>query len=261
MPALRQDWAAQRFSVEYQPQVNLVSRKVVRFEALLRWNHPELGIISPKDFIPIAEEIGLIGAMGQWVLERACAEAMTWPEPIGIAVNVSPVSLRDPELPTMVRNALSGSGLAFSRLELEITETSELLMDAESLSVLNAIRRLGVRLIIDDLDAGHASLRYLLDFSFDKIKLDGLYAAALDRPDRRGHAAREIMRSIAGLCRNLSIDSLVEGVETPAQLALVTQAGFTEVQGYIFCEPVCAENVHETFAHVETVWKKLQIPE
>lgn len=258
--ALREDWAARRFGVEYQPQVNLHSRKIVRFEALLRWKHAQ-GLISPKDFIPIAEEIGLISEMGQWVLEQACKDAMTWPEAIGIAVNVSPISLRDRDMPGMVRRTLSKSGLAASRLELEVTESSEIMMDVESLSVLNAIRMLGVRVIIDDLDAGHASLRYLLDFPFDKIKLDGIYASALDRCDRQGEAAREIMRSIAGLCRNLKIESLAEGVETPAQLALVMEACFTEVQGYIFGEPVSADNLQQSFRQTDEVWQTLAIAE
>ena len=255
--ALQEDWAAQRFHVEYQPQVDLRSRKIVRFEALLRWQRPDKEIISPKDFIPLAEEMGMIGEIGQWVLEKACADAMLWPEDVGVAVNVSAISLANLALPSMVERTLAVSGLPASRLELEITESNEIAGDSQSVAILAAIRKLGVRITIDDLDVGHSSLRYLLDFAFDKVKVDGIYAAALSRQDRRGEAAREILRAIGRLCRNLDIDSLAEGVETPEQLALVMQAGFTEVQGYIFGEAVAADKVPSMLHQVEGVWQNL----
>jgi diguanylate cyclase (GGDEF)-like protein/PAS domain S-box-containing protein len=258
--SLQHDWAAKRFKVEYQPQINLQARKIVRFEALLRWEPAAADVVSPKDFIPLAEDMGMIGEMGQWVLERACADAMRWPEDVGIAVNVTAASLHNAKLPSMVQHALRQSGLAASRLELEVTETSAIVMDTESLEILNALRDLGVRITIDDLDVGHSSLRYLLDFSFDKVKVDGLYAAALGRPDARGTTALEIMRCFAEICRNLNIDCLAEGVENAEQLALVMAANFTEVQGYLFGESVPAEHVDGVFLHVESVWQKLAIP-
>ena len=258
--ALQEDWAAQRFKVEYQPQIDLRSRKVARFEALLRWEPATSAIIPPKDFIPLAEEIGMIGEMGQWVLEQACADAMLWPEEIGIAVNVTAAALRNPELPSKVADALKQSGLSAARLELEITETGVIIMDADSLGILNALRNLGVRLTIDDLDVGHSSLRYLLDFSFDKVKVDGLYATSLGRADARGATALEIMRSFSKICQNLNIDCLAEGVETAEQLALVMSANFTEVQGYLFGESVPADQVHNVLLHAEKIWQKLAIP-
>jgi EAL domain-containing protein (putative c-di-GMP-specific phosphodiesterase class I) len=257
---MREDWRARRFTLEYQPQVNLLSRKVTRFEALLRWNRAE-GVMSPKSFIPLAEEIGLIGEMGQWVLQQACVEAISWPPAIGVAVNISPVSLRDPDLLASIEQSLSKPGFPASRLELEITESSEITMAPECLTLLHAIHALGLRVVIDDLDAGHACLRYLLDFPFDKIKLDGIYAQAVCRPDRRGKAAREILKAISALCRTLGIDTLVEGVETPEQLAFVMEAGFTEVQGYIFGEAVAGEKIPEMLRSVDDVWRQLAIVE
>lgn len=256
--ALLADWSAGRFHLEYQPQVNLRRGTISRFEALLRWEGNE-GRVPPKDFIPLAEEIGLIGQISQWVLERACLDAVTWPEEIGLAVNITADALQDSGLPAIVQHALAQSGLAASRLELEITETAPIVADAECLRILDELRALGVRLIIDDLDIGHASLRYLLDFTFDKIKLDGLYTASLGRPGRRGEAAWAIMRSVAALCQTLKIDSLAEGVETVEQLGMVMRARFTEVQGFIFGVPVAAESVHEVILHMRGLWNSVSV--
>jgi diguanylate cyclase (GGDEF)-like protein/PAS domain S-box-containing protein len=257
--ALAQDWAARRFRLEYQQQINLRSRRIVRFEALLRWDRGEKTLISPNDFIPLAEELGLIFEIGQWVLERACADAVTWQSDIGVAVNVSAICLRDPALTAMVGDALAQTRLQPSRLELEITESAAIIMDPASLGILHAIQNLGVRITIDDLDAGHASLQYLLHFPFDKVKLDAVYAAALTGQDWRAEAARGIIHCVAGLCNTLNIDSLAEGVETQAQLAVVMDAGFTEVQGYIFGAPVAAGKIPQTILRSEEICRILEL--
>lgn len=252
--ALQADWAERRFSLAYQPQIDLQRRRIVRFEALLRWQRPGSGAISPKTFVPIAEEIGMIDEMGQWVLDQACAEAAAWPEDVGLAVNLSASGLRDPLLPSRIRRASLRSGFAPSRLELELTETAAPMMDERAVRRLFAIQQMGVKITIDDLDVGHASLRHLLDFPFDKIKVDGIYAAALGEPGRRGQAAREIMRSIADLCQRLNIVSLAEGIETERQLAAVMAANFTEVQGFIFGKAAPCEAVPDVLRQTGALW-------
>ncbi len=258
--AFRQDWAARRLTVEYQSQINLMSRKIVRFEALLRWRHRTLGKIPAAEFIPLAEENGLIGEIGQWVLERACADATAWPAEIGVAVNVSATRLHDPALPSIVQNALLQSGLTASRLELEITETAAIVLDAESFHILNSLRALGVRITIDDIDAGHSSFRYLLDFPFDKIKVDTSYTALLGQSGRRGEAALAIMQTIAGLCHRLNISCLAEGVETVEQLLMVMGANYTEVQGFLFAQSVAADKVNAELACIADRWQQFALP-
>jgi diguanylate cyclase (GGDEF)-like protein/PAS domain S-box-containing protein len=258
--AFRQDWAARRLTVEYQSQINLMSKKIVRFEALLRWRHKTLGKIPAAEFIPFAEENGLIGEIGQWVLERACADASAWPAEIGVAVNVSATRLHDPALPSIVQNALLQSGLQASRLELEITETAAIVLDAESFQILNALRELGVRITVDDIDVGHSSFRYLLDFPFDKIKVDASYTALLGQSGRRGEAALAIMQTIAGLCHRLNISCLAEGVETVEQLLMVMGANYTEVQGFLFGQPVAADQVDAQLACIADRWKQFALP-
>ncbi len=255
-----EDWAARRLRVEYQPQINLTSRKVVRFEALLRWRHETKGEIPASEFIRLAEENGIIGDIGQWVLERACEDAMTWPAEIGVAVNVSATRLHDSMLPVIVQNALRQSSLPAARLELEITETAAIKLDSTSFHVLNALRKLGLRITIDDLDVGHSSIRYLLDFPFDKIKVDLSYTALLGQSGRRGETALSIMQTIAGLCHRLNISCLAEGVETAQQLMMVMGANYTEVQGYLFGRSVAANNIASVLANNATIWKNLVLP-
>jgi diguanylate cyclase (GGDEF)-like protein/PAS domain S-box-containing protein len=258
--AFKEDWAARRFTLEYQPQINLISKKIVRFEALLRWSHKTEGQIPAAEFIPLAEEMGIIGDIGQWVLESACAEAMFWPEEVGVAVNVSATRLHDPALPSIVRNALLQSGLAASRLELEITESAAIILDSESFAILNALQALGVRITIDDLDAGHSSLRYLLEFAFDKVKVDYSYTALLGKSGRQGMASLAIMKTISGLCHRLNITCLAEGVETVEQLLLVMSANYTEVQGYLFGRPITPDKIMAALAEVADTWAKFALP-
>jgi PAS domain S-box-containing protein len=258
--AFRQDWAARRLTLEYQPQINLLSKQIVRFEALLRWRHKTMGQIPASDFIAMAEDMGIIGEIGQWVLERACVDAMAWPADIGVAVNVSATRLHDPLLPAIVENALRQSGLPASRLELEITETADIAIDPASSAILTALKALGLRIAIDDIDAGHSSLRYLVDFPFDKIKVDSLYTALLGQSGRQGETALAIMRTISGLCHRLNINCLAEGVETVEQLTIVMGANYTEVQGYLFSKPVTADRIPATLAEMAGTWEKFALP-
>ena len=258
--AFKEDWAARRLQVEYQPQINLNSKKIVRFEALLRWRHKTDGEIPASNFIPKAEATGLIGEIGQWVLERACADAAFWPAHIGVAVNVSATRLHDPELPAIVQNALLQSGLVAARLELEITETTAIILDRESFQVLTALRALGVRITIDDLDVGHSSIRYLLDFPFDKIKVDSSYTALLGQSGRQGETALAIMQTIAGLAHRLNISCLAEGVETVEQLLMVMGANYTEVQGYLFSRSVASDKVTSVLADIADLWTGFGLP-
>jgi diguanylate cyclase (GGDEF)-like protein/PAS domain S-box-containing protein len=258
--SFREDWASRQLTVEYQPQINLMSRQIVRFEALLRWHHKTMGKISATEFIPFAEENGMIGEIGEWVLERACADAMTWPGHIGVAVNVSATRLHDPALPGIVKNALQRSGLPGSRLELEIAETAAIALDPESFQILSALQELGTRITVDDLDVGHSSIRYLLDFPFDKIKMDASYTALLGQSGRRGETALAIMQTIAGLCHRLNISCLAEGVETVEQLMMVMGANYTEVQGYLFGRSVPANKVASVLADFASIWNKFALP-
>jgi diguanylate cyclase (GGDEF)-like protein/PAS domain S-box-containing protein len=258
--ALGQDWAARRFTLEYQPQINLISERIVRFEALLRWRHKTIGQIPASDFIPMAEEMGIIGDIGGWVLEHACADAMAWPADVGVAVNVSATRLHDPLLPAIVENALRKSGLPACRLELEITETADIAIDTESFGILAALKALGLRITIDDLDVGHSSFRYLLEFPFDKIKVDASYTALLGRSGRQSETALAIMRTISGLSHRLNISCLAEGVETVEQLTIVMGANYTEVQGYLFSRPVTADKIPAVLAEIAGIWHEFALP-
>lgn len=257
--AFEQDWAARKFSLDYQPQINLISKRIVRFEALLRWRHEALGSIPASDFIPMAEEMGIIGEIGQWVLERACQEAMAWPASIGLAVNVSATRLHDPLLPAIVENALQQSSLPAARLELEITETADIAIDSVSFAILTALQALGLRITIDDLDVGHSSFRYLLEFPSDKIKVDASYTALLGQSGRRAETSLEIMRTISGLCHRLNICYLAEGVETAEQLTIVMGADYTEAQGYLFGKPVSADKIPAALAEFAGTWQKFAL--
>jgi len=230
---LRKALGNQEFELHFQAQVNVSANEISGFEALLRWRHPERGLISPADFIPIAEDIGHIAAMGDWVLEQACMAATAWPKNIKVAVNLSPVQFRNKTLVQSVSRALSRSGLAPERLELEITE-SVLLQDNElTIATLHQLRRMGVRIAMDDFGTGYSSLSYLRSFPFDKIKIDQSFVREMSsRAD-----CLAIVRSIAGLGASLGMSTVAEGVETEDQLQQITAAGCTEVQGFYFGQP------------------------
>lgn len=241
--SMREALAQGEFEVHFQALVSLASNRCTTFEALVRWRHPERGMISPADFIPIAEQTGLIVELGEWVLGEACREAATWPDGIGVAVNLSPVQFSAGNLIEVIRNALDASALSPSRLQLEITESVLLGSDDKNLRTLQQIRQLGVKIAMDDFGTGYSSLGYLRSFPFDKIKVDRSFIA--DLPDRKSLA---IIRAVAGIGKSLGIATTVEGVETEAQLQIIRQEGFDEAQGYLFARPVPASQVHGVIA-------------
>ena len=214
------------------------------FEALLRWRHPSLGMISPARFIPIAEETGLIARIGEWVLWQACHDAATWPENVAVAVNLSPVQFRSSNLVQTVRSSLDASGLPPQRLELEITE-SALLKDSDKvLATLHELRDLGVEIALDDFGTGYSSLSYLRSFPFDKIKIDQSFVREMDcRPD-----CLAIVQSVAQLAQKLGMATTAEGVETLEQLDQVRKAGCTQAQGYYFDQPKPVLEIAHWFA-------------
>jgi predicted signal transduction protein with EAL and GGDEF domain len=228
------------FEVFYQPIHDLQADQIIAFEALVRWNHPLRGTIPPMKFIPLAEETGLIVQIGDWVLRQACADAARWSQQdVRVAVNLSPVQFKNRNLVPSVIAALSASGLAANRLELEITE-SVLLQDSEAtLATLHKLRDFGVRISMDDFGTGYSSLSYLRSFPFDKIKIDRSFVNELATRDD----SMAIVRAVTGLGKSLGISTTAEGVETSEQLALLRLEGCTEVQGYLFSPPRPAAEV------------------
>jgi EAL domain-containing protein (putative c-di-GMP-specific phosphodiesterase class I) len=250
---LRGALSAGQFHLEYQPQINLMTREVVVIEALLRWNHPERGLISPAEFIPVAEETGLIVPLGQWVLRQACADAAQWPAAIRVAVNLSPVQFRHRALLAGVTHALAAGGLPASRLELEITEAVMMEQDEIVVGMLHQLRALGARIAMDDFGTGYSSLSYLRSFPFDKIKIDRTFIAdSGNRPE--GEA---IIRAIAELGASLGIQTTAEGIETAEQLELVRRLGCTEGQGYLISRPLVLTEMLDFIMHPGT---KASIP-
>jgi diguanylate cyclase (GGDEF)-like protein len=222
--------------VFYQPLLDAASQSIVGFEALCRWSHPKRGMISPEVFIPLAEEIGLIDEIGAWVMRTACNQAATWPPYIGIAINVSPLQFRSPSfLPTLV-NILGSSGIAPSRMELEITESALLGSESYNLSMLQAIRELGVKISIDDFGTGYSSLGYLQSFQFDKIKIDRRFVQQFQSGLNDG----AIVQAILDLSAQLGIRTIAEGIETQEQFTTIVRQGCHEVQGYLFSRPLTA---------------------
>jgi len=230
---LRQAMTDGGFEVHYQPVVNLSSNAVTGCEALLRWHHPERGMVSPAEFIPVAEDTGLIGQLGEWVLTTACAEAATWPGHLKVAVNVSPIQFRSPIFGLKVAAALSASGLAAKRLELEITEAVLIRDDEAALTILHELRALGVRIALDDFGTGYSSLSYLQRFPFDKIKIDRCFVNDIAEPD--GSSA--IVSAVVNIAEARNMATTAEGVETEQQRQLLHVLGCTEMQGYLFSRP------------------------
>jgi diguanylate cyclase (GGDEF)-like protein/PAS domain S-box-containing protein len=227
------------FELYYQPLVDLATTTVSGFEALIRWNHPERGLVVPDKFIPVAEEIGLIVPLGEWVLNQACRDAMTWPNKVTVAVNLSAAQFRNPTLALSVVNALNASGLSPSRLELEITETVLLQDDQAVLEVLHQVRNLGVRISMDDFGTGYSSLSYLRSFPFDKIKIDRSFIKELGN----ANDCVAIIRAVTRLGHSLGMITTAEGVETEEQLKILRAEGCTQVQGYLFSKPRPAAEV------------------
>ena len=233
---LRRALALKQFDLAFQPQIQLETGQVTGFEALLRWNHPERGPVSPALFIPLAEEIGLIVGIGEWALRAACREAASWAQPAAIAVNLSPVQFRGGKLVETVMNVLAQTGLDPARLELEITEGALLENTEGVLGVLNGLRALGVKISMDDFGTGYSSLSYLQKFPFDKIKIDQSFVRGMEGNAECG----AIVRAIARLGASLGMRTTAEGVETASQLDAIRAEGCTEVQGYLTGRPMPA---------------------
>ena len=231
---LRRALEMDQFEVWYQPQFDLRADKIVGFEALLRWRHPVNGMVGPGDFIPLAEEIGLIREIGAWTLATACRDAKNWPERLRVAVNVSPVQLRFSDFPALVERALSSTGLDVSRLELEITESVMLSSSVAALDLLHQVRALGVQISIDDFGTGYSSLTSLRSFPFSKIKIDKSFVQDLST----NAGAQAVIKAVIVLGAGLDVRTTAEGVETPEQMARLRVEGCSEVQGYYISPPV-----------------------
>ena len=232
--------------IHYQPLINLQTGRISGFEALSRWEDPRRGFVPPNTFIPLAEEIGLIGLIGQRVLERACALAATWPEEVTVAVNLSPAQFPGDRLVSVVKEALASSGLPPSRLELEITESIFLHGSESNLAVLSQLGALGVKISMDDFGTGYSSLSYLRSFAFDKIKIDKSFIRDLSTSE----SSVAIVRAVCGLARSFGASTTAEGVETESQLAQIRAEGCTEVQGYIFSRPLPADEIPALLARL-----------
>ena len=227
------------FELFYQPVIDVKTGQINSFEALIRWHHPERGMIAPLEFIPVAEETGLIVQIGEWVLRRACSEAVRWPKHITIAVNLLPAQFKSRNLVPMVINALAASGLPATRLELEITELVLVQENEGAFATLHQLRDLGIKIAMDDFGTGYSSLGYLRSFPFDKIKIDQSFIR--DLPGKLESLA--IVRAVVGLSSSLGITTIAEGVETKEQLASVTAEGCNEFQGYLISWPKPAADV------------------
>ena len=229
--------------LHYQPLFDLEQNKICSFEALLRWNHPERGLVSPVEFIPIAEDSGLIVPIGAWAIREACAQAVRWPEEIRIAVNVSAVQFHRGGLNETVLSALAETGLKPARFEVEITESIFLEGGDATLKLLHSLRALGVRIALDDFGTGYSSLSYLQSFPFDKLKIDRSFIQNLLTRD----GASAIVRAITELAQALGIETTAEGVEETAQLMELRSHGCSSVQGFLFAEPMTASDVDQLF--------------
>ncbi|MGY4423131.1 diguanylate cyclase (GGDEF)-like protein [Bradyrhizobium sp. JR6.1] len=231
---LREAMAKDEFSLYYQPLYDLHLDRICGFEALLRWHHPKRGMVAPDQFIPIAEEIGLIAPLGEWVLNRACEQAVSWPSEMKLAVNVSAVQFRDPDFIDVVVNGLAASKLSPRRLELEITESVFLANSSETLATLHKLKALGLRIALDDFGTGYSSLSYLRSFPFDKLKIDKSFV----RDATATHGSKSIVRAVISLGRSLGMTTIAEGIETVEQLDHMRAEGCNEAQGFLFSHPV-----------------------
>lgn len=227
------------FELVFQPLYCFAERRMTGFEALIRWNHPTRGLVSPLEFIPLAEETGLIMPIGEWVIREACHQASSWPDDVSVAVNISPKQFTFPGLSGTILQALSNSGLEPHRLELEITESIFIADVEKTMATLHGLRNLGVRIALDDFGTGYSSLSYLRSFPFDKVKIDRSFVEDL-RGDGNGHA---VIRAITTLADALGMETLAEGVEEIAQLEALEREGCRYIQGYLFSRPVAGTAV------------------
>lgn len=230
---LREALDAEQFEIHYQPIASLRTGKITKLEALTRWRHPERGLIPPADFIPVAEETGLIVPLGAWVIRRACLEVAQLADPLRVAINLSPIQLQHETLVPSLREALAISGIDPSRVNIEITEGVMVENNARTLALLNEIRGLGIKISMDDFGTGYSCLSYLQDYPIDCIKIDKSFVATLGQTE----SARPIVGAIIALARAIGMTTVAEGVETSAQLAELTELGCDEVQGFLLCRP------------------------
>jgi EAL domain-containing protein (putative c-di-GMP-specific phosphodiesterase class I) len=247
LESLRGALDRREFELHYQPQFDTQATRLVGFEALVRWRHPERGLVSPGVFIPLMEEHGLINALGEWVLRTACLEAAQWQGGLRIAVNVSPLQVRNPAFSSVLQKALAESAIDPGRLELEITESVFISDEEGTRAQLEFWKSLGVRIALDDFGSGYSSLSYLSVFPIDKIKIDRGFLAKLNPrdPDR---AADIILRTIIDLGRALNMTVTAEGVERADQLDFLNQRHCAEVQGFLLGKPVPAHEARAWLA-------------
>ena len=248
---LRNAIAREELAIHYQPQAHIAG-DVTGFEALTRWHHPRHGLVPPSTFIPLAEESGIIMALGEWVLRGACREAASWPRPLSIAVNLSPVQFQHGDLPSLVHQILLETGLPPARLELEITEGVLIGDFTRALAILRRLKNLGVRIAMDDFGTGYSSLSYLQSFPFDKIKIDQAFVANLSHSQQ----AATIIRAVIALGRGLDLPVVAEGVETEAQLKFLTEESCNEIQGYLVGRPRPIADYADVVGHGPAPWQK-----
>ena len=234
------------FELYYQPIVDVKTERITSCEALIRWHHPERGMISPVEFIRVAENTGLIVPLGEWVIRQACAQAARWPKHVTVAVNLSPAQFKSRNLLPTVVNALATTGLPANRLELEITELVLLQDNDGAFAILRQLRDLGIRIAMDDFGTGYSSLGYLRSFPFDKIKIDQSFIH--DLANKEDSIA--IIRAVVGLSSSMGITTIAEGVETKEQLARLTTEGCDEVQGFLFSPPRPAAELQRLFSEL-----------
>ena len=244
---MRTSMAQGGFELHYQPLVNLQTKRVTAFEALMRWNHKDRGAVPPSEFIPVAEDMGLIIQLGEWALRQACMEAAGWPDDIRVSVNLSPLQFAKGNLVSTVVSALAASGLAASRLELEITESVLLEKSERNISILNQLRELGARISMDDFGTGYSSIGYLRSFPFDKIKIDQSFVRDLLVDE----GSLAIVRAIASLGVSFGMTTTAEGVETEEQMRCLNLEGCVEVQGYLYSKPVPTSEIANVLAGLD----------
>ena len=242
--ALRGAVCGQQFELYYQPLIALPAGQLTGFEALIRWHHPETGLVPPDDFLPLAEKLGLMGRIGEWVIREACRTAAAWPDSLSVSVNIAPAQFKDGRLAETIRASLAESGLAPGRLELEVTETVLLPASGDAPAQLAAIRALGCHIAMDDFGTGYSSLTQLRSFPFDRLKVDRSFIR--DLPESAQSLA--ILRSVIGLGRSLGIAVTAEGVETPDQMQLLITEGCNSAQGYLIGKPMEAKSYGKLIA-------------
>jgi EAL domain-containing protein (putative c-di-GMP-specific phosphodiesterase class I) len=251
---LRQALQVGQFEMHYQPLVDLRHGAIVGFEALLRWPHPQRGLVPPSEFIPLAEEIGLITEIGEWGLRQACAAAASWPDGVRVAVNLSPAQFRNHDLVDTAARALAEARLSADRLELEITETVMLQETEATLVTMRRLRALGIRIAMDDFGTGYSSLSHLRRFPFDRIKIDRSFVRDLGRRDD----CSAIVRAVARLSADLGMATTAEGVETRDQLHTLAAMGCSEMQGYLFSPAVPVAQVPALLARLPPMIRALR---